>query len=457
MSSPAKLKGSVRAMCGQWKVLLLTVLLLICAMCNRVGFKLAGYSLGKKPFTMIFLTVAGSIPMNAVSYIYMIFTTGGVLPEFRTGRIFYSYWVIASLNIFNGLGIMWANPYVSGYVQCLLNSFAIPLTMLMSAICFKSRFSLLAIGGVMLIVLGVVYVGAGQSQATGTGSSLLWTLVYAAAQLPLAGASVYQEYTFKKSLNMLHYIHYVTLWLMFDLILFVPVNISVGDTASLSTFMEDMQSALSCCQGIGDNCEVTGKAFMLYIIAMNGGTLVQAVLIKLVSATWCVVVLSLATPLTVMAFACPMIVGEHVEPMTSSTLISAALITFGTLVYRLGSIPRKEAVDRQPSPVPSPTSPRKSKDVGVQTALTLGPHRHKPWQLVDLFSRLVEDQDQNSRVPGVVASGVGLFPSEYTDATRNPVSLWEEHTFAEQRRPSKSSAEPLLKEKVELQPDAPEA
>lgn len=440
--------GAFRRVFGGGKVVLLTTAMLICAIGNRVGFKLAGYSLGSKPFTMIFLTVAGSIPMNLISYVYMIFKTGGVLPEFRTRKIFQSYWVIASLNIFNGMGIMWANPYVSGYVQCLLNSLAIPLCMLLSAICFKSRFSIVAIAGVVLIIVGTVSVGSGQVSATGRGSSSLWTLVYAASQLPLAGASVYQEFAFKKSLNMLHYIHWVTLWLMFDLIMCIPLDTWVGDTASFSTFLGDLEAALLCCRGIGDQCETTGKAFVVYIICMNAGTVVQAVLIKAVSASWVMVVLSLATPLTVMTFACTSIVGEEmVEPLTSTTILSGALITLGTLVYRLGSIPSKKAVEKQASPVSSPRGP--TKDAGCQTTITLGPHRHKAWQLVDIFLSQEEPDAGHGRVPAVVASGIGLFPSEYTDATSNPVSLWEEHTFAESKRLAESTdglAEPLIQE-----------
>merc|ERR1719343_1566163 len=148
--------------------------------------------------------------------------------------------------------------------------------------------------------------------------------------MPQAASSVYQEAAFKKSLNMLHYIHYVTLWLMFDLILCLPLNMWIGDTASFATFRDDIENALQCCRGIGDECEMTGKAFMLYIVAMNGGTLVQAVLVKLVSATWVMVLLTLATPLTVLTFAVPWLVGEeHTEPLTSTTFISAGLITFG--------------------------------------------------------------------------------------------------------------------------------
>merc|ERR1719382_974603 len=114
---------------------------------------------------------------------------------------------------------------------------------------------------------------------------------------------------------------------------------------------------------------------MVYIVAMNGGTLVQAVIVKLVSATWVMVLLSMATPLTVLTFAVPWLVGEeHAEPLTSTTFISAGLITFGTLVYRLGSIPPTKS-EKQPSPIPSPSTPKPTRDVGVQTALTLSPHR----------------------------------------------------------------------------------
>lgn len=439
-------RSFLQQICGGSQIILWTLLLLLCAIGNRVAFKLSGYELGRKPFAMIFLTVLGSIPINALSYLYMLCRTGGVLPEFRTGKIFYNYWVIATLNIFNGLGIMWANPFVSGYVQCLLSSMAIPMTMALSALVFRSRFSLLSVSGVVLIVLGVLYVGAGQQQATGEGSSMLWTCVYAAAQFPLAGTSVYQEHAFKKSLNMLHYIHYVTLFLMLDLIVCVPINILVGGTPSLQAFMQDLGDQWQCIRGSTPECEGTGIHFFIYIVAMNGGTLVQALLIKMVSAAWVMVLLSLATPLTVLAFACPFIVGrDHFEPLTASAFISAGLITCGTLIYRVGSIPRTAVTtvsEEEPEPSEA-SSPRPFHHKAVQTDLSLGVKRHRAMQLLELLLEQEEASDR-AAVPAVVAAGVGLFPSEYTNAQKNSLSLWEERTLAERRQ---DCTQPLLPEK----------
>merc|ERR1712176_87232 len=81
----------------------------------------------------------------------------------------------------------------------------------------------------------------------------------------------------------------------------------------------------------------------VYVVCMNASTVVQAVLIKHASAAWCMVVLSLATPLSALSFVCPWIVGaDHVESLSSSIYGALLLVGSGTLVYRMGSIPKKE-------------------------------------------------------------------------------------------------------------------
>merc|ERR1712151_895017 len=86
-------------------------------------------------------------------------------------------------------------------------------------------------------------------------------------------------------------------------------------------------------------CTGSGQALACYIICMNVNTVVQAMLIKAAGATWSMVVVSFATPLSAFAFACPLIVGEyHVEPINVRVLVASVLITIGTMVYRLGSV-----------------------------------------------------------------------------------------------------------------------
>lgn len=441
-------KSPLQLMWEGSKVLLLTALLLLCAMANRVGFKLAGYALGGTPFTMIFLTVACSIPLNAMGFMYMIYRTGGVLPEFRAWMYFRDYWVIATLNVGNGLAIMWSNRYVPGYVQCLLTSMAIPMTMTLSAIFFRARFSLMSMGGVLLIVAGILYVGLGQA-GNSAELSLFWVGIYALAQLPLAGTSVYQEYTFKKSLNMLHYIHYVTIFLMVDLLLATPINVTVGDASSFEGFGENILTVFRCVQGEGPHCEGAGLSFGLYIVSLNAANLVQAVLIKNASATWVMIVLSLSTPLAVISFACPWIVGEdHVEAIGPAVLLSTALICAGTLVYRLGSLAPRPA-DGQPVaqnesspkagyfPLFDSMGSKSTGEIGTQTEISIGPHAGRK-EILRLFLAMpmvahISEEESKKPHPGVICAGVGLFPSEYTNATQNPLSIWEERTFAEGR------------------------
>jgi hypothetical protein len=249
---------------------------------------------------------------------------------------------------------------------------------------------------VVLIVFGILFVGIGSGQGSnGDGSSFFWTCIYAASQVPLAAVSVYQEYAFKESLNMLHYIHYVTLFLMLDLLPCIPLDIWAGDTPTFQGFIDDLMWSLQCMRGIGDECAdtATGVWFLVYIFVMNGGTILQAVLIKLVGAAWVSVLLSLATPLTVFTFACPWIVGaDRAEPLTNSTLISAAMIFVGTLVYRLGSVPRQKVEkDDDVISTPTPYTDELMREAGVQTVLSLPPRSLKAMELFDIFLGWEED------------------------------------------------------------------
>merc|ERR1719272_1895967 len=162
--------------------------------------------------------------------------------------------------------MMWANPHVSGYLQCLISNIAIPMTMLLSVICFRSTFSKAAIAGVMLIIMGLLAVGGNPSDQ-GSNFSPLWTGVFIFAQLPLSAACIYQEYAFKESLNMIHYIHYVTLLLAGDLVVAIPIDVSIGDARSFEGFVDHTRDALSCIANTGPpNCEGVGWALAAYIL-----------------------------------------------------------------------------------------------------------------------------------------------------------------------------------------------
>jgi len=340
---------------GRPRVIVLTVLVLLVAISNRVCFKISGYAIGNKPFAMIFLTVGSCIPINAIGYCYMLARTGGVLPECRTWAYYRDYGVIATFNVANGLGSMWSNPFVPGYMQCLLCSLTIPMTMFLSVIVFRSWFSYVAIGGVMLILAGTMYAVPSSSDAPAQAFSFLWTGVFAFAQLPLASASVYQEFAFKKSVNMLHYIHYVTLFSMLELLFCIPLDMtSVGDSSSFAGFCNNLIEATECLRGLGpSSCEGAGAAFSLYVVALNAQTLLQALLIKEASAAYFMIVLSLATPLTVMTYTCPLLVGyEYTEALAPSALTSTVMICAGTMVYRLGTLaPVKKAEGEQAEPL----------------------------------------------------------------------------------------------------------
>lgn len=432
----------MRGLFRRFKVAVLSAMLISCAIGTRAGFKVAGYSIGTRPYIMIMLTVIGSIPLNAIGFAFMTAKTGGVMPQFRTRRYFFDYWVVASLNVVNGLGIMWANPFVSGYLQSLLSSMAIPMTVALSAIFLGSRFSLASIVGVALICLGVLTSG---SKSSGSSDSpLIWVVIYAASQIPLAAVSVYQEFAFVgRSLNMFHYIHYVTLFLLADLAPCAPLDLTaVGDSTSYSNLWDNTCDVVRCLTGSGPPaCDGAGWAFGIYIVCMNAGTVLQAVLIKNASASWCMVVLSLATPLTALSFLCPWIVGEaHVEKLDSSVYGALVLVGCGTFVYRVGSIAKKPARGedapagatsgyyRLEAEAASPRTPGPVKGVSVQTDISIPPNTHKAKQLLDAFLRAGISRNEP---PVVVSAGIGLFPSEYTNALNNPAPIWAEKTYLE--------------------------
>eukprot|EP00928_Gymnodinium_smaydae_P056321 TRINITY_DN3971_c0_g2_i1.p1 TRINITY_DN3971_c0_g2~~TRINITY_DN3971_c0_g2_i1.p1 ORF type:complete len:509 (+),score=34.42 TRINITY_DN3971_c0_g2_i1:78-1529(+) len=438
----------VRKLYHRFSVAILSAALLACAVAQRTGFKMAGYTLGHKPYLMILLSVLGSIPINSIAYAIMVYKTGGVLPQYRTPRYFRDYWVIATLNIFNGLGIMWANPFVAGYQQALISSMAIPLTMCLSCICFGSRYSFAAVAGVTLIISGVLKVSLGGVPVSGgafTPTSEIWTGVFVLSQVPLSAASVYQEYAFQKSLNMLHYVHYVTLFLLLDLLVCMPLDTtSFGDASSFADFYHSFVEYSSCVLGLDGSpeCKTAGAALACYIVCMNVNNLLQALLIKSAGATWSMVVVSLGTPLGALAFSCPSIVGEeHVEALDPGIYVATALVTIGVMVYRVGSVQSAPKIAEPECPdgyisledggADVEYTNASTREVATQTDVSVAPTRMQAAQVLAAF---LECEAYGPPRPAVVAAGIGLFNSEYTNASGNPFSLFEEKTFAEERR-----------------------
>lgn len=432
--------AAIQWLYDSFEVAILTVLLLIAAIGQRLGFKVAGYGLGDTPYLMIFLSVLGSVPLNTLLYGYMLKRTGGVLPEYRTWRYYWDYWIIATLSVGNGIAMMYANPHVSGYVQALISNVAIPMTMALSMCFLQARFSIAALSGVFCILLGLMFIAGSPD---GASSSAAWTGIFVAAQLPLSAACVYQEFAFRESLNMVHYIHFVTLFLLFDIVLLLPVDMIFGESKDLPTLVAHSVHAAQCIANVGPaNCDGVGAGLLAYILSMNAGNLFQALLIKKVDATWYMVVLSLSTPLAAISFSFPMLVGDtHAETLNSGAIIATALIGVGTVIYRLGSLSQSKSEDDDSSPdgyqplADEASSPKPFKHVAVQTDITVGTHMLDAKRLLQLFMKLERDSRPK---PAVVAAGVGLFASEYTNATRNPMSIFDERTFLERSKRSKS-------------------
>jgi len=270
------------------------------------------------------------------------------------------------------------------------------MTLTTSVLVLRSRYSLQQYAAVLVIISGIllqlvpdmvqsdVRSASTALPTTGQPLSLLWSLVFLAAQVPVSCAAVLQEYAFARvHVNVFHMMFWASTAQFATLAVMAPLDTvpHVGDSASEQSFLAKMTTAwhIVCSDG------AAARALLLCVATMLLSQLTQALVVKQCSATYAVLCMALVLPSSAIAFTLPVLMGSHAEVLGSTALGALCVVFLGVVLYRIGdSSAAVTKVDKPPSPVPK-----------------------------------------------ICSAGVGIIQSEYSNAKRSNLPLWEEQTLCE--------------------------
>ncbi|CAE8735684.1 unnamed protein product [Polarella glacialis] len=393
---------------------------------QRVAFKNLGYALGSHPI-FVLLSISGAfVAIFAMICLGIVGLTGGWLPETRTWRVVGVFWIIGVCNGLQGAGMVFANPYVPGCLQALLQQALIPFT-LAASVAAGARFEPHQYCGVALILGGIglqLLPGLGESSGAAAlvggapavaapASMTWWSLVFLVAQVPVALAAILQEKTFRAvPVNVFHMLFWASTAQFLSLLLLLPLPSLVASSLRVS-FQEGLDAWAAEWQLVSEGS--ARAPLFACIVAMLVSQLTQTLMVKYSSAAFTVVCMALAVPASAVVFTMPAFVGAHRERMTEATLVSLALVFVGIVVYRLGACRRISDTKSEHRPADEP--------------LLGGTPRKK--QVPDLISPPLKRLCSGESLvpPQLCSGGVGIIQSEYSNASDSKLSIWEERTL----------------------------
>lgn len=371
---------------------------------QRVTFKNLGYALGPYPYFILLFISAAFVLIFAVICTGIVAATGGWLPETRTWRRVGIYCMVGCCNGLQGAAMVFANPHVPGYLQALLQQAVIPFTLIVSVIALSAGYSCRQKIGVMLITVGIalqLLPEAFAAKPTEGHVSVMWSFVFLMGQLPVAAGAVLQEKEFQTvKVNVFHMMFWASAAQLWMLLMLAPIDTIplVGDSSSMNNLFENMKQGwmLTCYGGAGvavGNCVVT----------MLLAQLAQVFLVKYSSAAFAVLCSAFVVPASAAAFASPLLMGSKTEHLGPGAAAALALGCLGIALFRMETLPS----------CPSPTEDADSE------------------RLTPFSAPLIHTPSEPNDPRPLCAPGVGIIQSEYSNARRSPVAVWEECTLKE--------------------------
>merc|ERR1711907_83751 len=315
-----------------------SLLLVLAASGQAVSFKSVGYPMRPYPY-FILLSVSWSfVPILFGLVFYIHRYSGGFEQEQTTLRFKLKFVVIGIFNAFNGVLVIFSNPYVGGVLQTMLLQAAIPFTMAVSVLTLKARYNVVHYVGVGLIFGGIfIYIAPNLNNGDSiTGDSKLkWVLVFLLSQVPQALQSVYQESAFRGcKCNVIYMMAWSSLAQAVCLVLLAPINLIPGIVDSSLPFLDVVADGAKCALNMIDGCEHAGYLLGSCVMTMLLTNIMQAYIVKIASASFSVVLITLVTPVSAIAFTIRFIMGSNTEKLTPITWLALVVLLIGVLVFR---------------------------------------------------------------------------------------------------------------------------
>uniref|UniRef100_A0AAV1UY18 Drug/Metabolite Transporter (DMT) Superfamily n=1 Tax=Peronospora matthiolae TaxID=2874970 RepID=A0AAV1UY18_9STRA len=327
------------------KLLVSFVAMIFVGLGNKIFQKLQTIPMHNYPTFLNLLSTFVYIPIS-FAYILPMIKYGSAITWDQRSIPKQKFAVMGGLDSIAGILQVFAATYLGGSLIILLGQAAIPMTMLISSLLLKAKYSSYQYVGAAVVTLGLLIVlGAGDSHSsTGTDSNLivLWSIVMIFSCVPMCLSSVYKEKTLGEAeLDAV----YLNGWIaVFQFLFAIPLTFPaalVGDhPVTPRELPENLKDGLMCYLGQNtvihgthkDNCDkatIYVTAYLLFNVAYN---LLIILILKFGSANILWLAMTIMVPLGNVAFTFPFM-PEH-QPLHAKDIASLVLIMLGLFIYR---------------------------------------------------------------------------------------------------------------------------
>ncbi|KAN0036519.1 hypothetical protein ACTFIV_001817 [Dictyostelium citrinum] len=314
------------------------------------------------------LTNYGYVPIFGLIVLYKILFTNDIPKETRS----FPQWkfvIMGALDAVTGYFVVIGGIKTSGPLQQLLNQSVIPITMLLSFFFLKERYSLIQLGGALVIIGGVV-VSLIPSLTGGNsgGNILFYNFFFLISMVPYAFSNVYKVIGFSTVEDMdVWYLQYFdALYQSLVGTVLFPINnwLPPPSDMKFNQVIPQLEAGAKCLGGINtlveqfnsttgellptscnyndnigcDNCH-NAWIIVLFYMAVNVSYNVFILLVlKHAGATVFSIANTLRLPLTTIAFSFKFIMGSDATPFSGLSVAGLFIILFGLGGYRVGSM-----------------------------------------------------------------------------------------------------------------------
>lgn len=324
---------------------------------NRIFGKLETYPMYNYP---MFLNMMSSLLYIPICFAYILpvqhFTK--LITKAQTDIPKYKFAVMGGLDSLAGIMQVFAVNYISNAPMIVLVSqSAIPISMMVSKVFLKAKYTAAQYSGAAVVLLGIVVVlipnltSSNSTTTTTTTNSdsltqIFWVTVLVLSCIPMCMSSVYKE----KALGEIDIdVVYLNGWVcIFQFIIAIPLCFPSAAIINLpyDQIIPNIYGGMLCWAGINsieefdgvhqpDNCEM-GPIFVSLFFFFNViYNLLIIVILKHGSANILWMSSTVIVPLSNLAFSLNFMPGHR--PLTSWDLIGLGVIMFGLVLYRFTS------------------------------------------------------------------------------------------------------------------------
>ncbi|RLN20360.1 hypothetical protein BBJ28_00023861 [Nothophytophthora sp. Chile5] len=257
--------------------------------------------------------------------------------------------VMGGLDSIAGILQVFAATYLGGSLIILLGQAAIPISMVISSLLLKAKYSGYQYVGAVTVTLGLLIVlglGGSDSGSSGGGTNphliVLWSIVMIFSCVPMCLSSVYKEKTLGEAeLDAVYLNGWIAVFqFMFAIPLTLPASMIGDHPVTPSELPENLYDGLLCYLGQNtivdgphkDDCDKATIYVTAYLLFNVGYNLLIILILKFGSANILWLAMTIMVPLGNVAFTFPFM-PEH-QPLHAKDIAGLLFIMSGLFVYR---------------------------------------------------------------------------------------------------------------------------